>query len=106
MRFDSPKPPMTVHRKTPRLHLSYYINPADVEHHTPYLFSQLDKRAEIEYVGLLRVGCDQEHEIRSRLVHEATGWLSNDEAKLEKARTMEMKHCDRMKELGVQRSAY
>ena len=106
MRFDSPIPPHTVHRKTPRMKVDYYINPVDVEHYTPYKFNQLDKSAEVNYVQQLRVGCEQELDHRQRLINEAQGWFSQDAEKIRQAQKLEMRDCRKLDALGVGRASY
>lgn len=106
MRFDGPVPPHTMHRLTPRLKVDYFLNPVDVDQYTPHKFSQLDNRAETNYVQQLDVGCEHEKDMRQRLINEAQGWFMPDQVKLTKAKNMVMKDCRRLEELGVRRSAY
>ncbi|TAQ85071.1 hypothetical protein B7494_g6590 [Chlorociboria aeruginascens] len=49
MRFDGSKAPHTQHRITKKMKVDYYINPVDVEHYTPYKFTQLDYIAEVNF---------------------------------------------------------
>jgi DnaJ family protein B protein 12 len=106
MQFDSPVPPHTMHRLTPRLKVDYYINPVEVADYTPRKFSQLDQKAEIKFVQLLRVGCEEEQDIRNRLMNDAQGWFFQDAGKMQRAREMEMKSCRRLESMGVSRSSY
>jgi DnaJ family protein B protein 12 len=106
MRFDGPVAPHTLHRLTARMKVDYYLNPVDVEHYTPHKFSQLDKKAEVNYVQQLRIGCEQELEARQRLINEAQGWFVQDVEKIQRARDMEMKSCKALDSLGMARNSY
>jgi DnaJ homolog subfamily B member 12 len=103
MRFDGPVPPYTMHRLTPRLKVDYFLNPIDVDQYTPHKFSQLDNRAEANYVQQLDVGCEQEKDMRQRMINDAQGWFGQDQVKLNKAKSMVMKDCRRLEELGLRR---
>ena len=106
MRFDGPVAPHTLHRLTTRLKVDYYLNPVEVEQYTPHKFSQLDKKAEVNYVQQLKIGCEQELDARQRLVNEAQGWFIQDTAKMDRARNMEMRNCKMLDEIGVGRTTY
>lgn len=104
MRFDAPVPPHTMHRNTARLKIDYYLNPIDVEDYSPSKFTQLDKLAETKYVQQLRVGCEQEHETRQRVVESAQGWFVQDPHLMQQARDMEMLNCRKLENLGLARN--
>ena len=106
MRFDAPVPPHTLHRLTSRMKVNYYLNPIDVEHYTSTKFSQLDKKAEVNYVQQLRLGCEQELDARQRLMNEAQGWFMQDTEKMQRARDMEMTNCKMLDSLGMARGTY
>lgn len=106
MRFDNAVPPHTMHRLTTRMKIDYYINPVDVEEYTPHKFSQLDQKAETNYVQQLDIGCEQEKDLRQRMFNDAQGWIMQDQEKMNKAKNMVMKDCRKLEELGVRRSAY
>jgi len=106
MRFDKAHSPHTQHRLTTRLKVDYWVNPAEVEQYTPNKFNQLDQRAEVNYVQQLNIGCEQELDARQRLVNEAQGWFMQDVDKMQRAKNMEMKNCDRLNSMGVGRNAY
>jgi len=102
-RFDSPSPPHTMHRTTPRLKVSYYVDPSAVADYTPRKFNQLDQKAEVSYVGKLRVDCEVEMERRNRMIADAQGWFFQDPEKMQKARDMELRSCRRLDELSAGR---
>lgn len=60
----------------------------------------LDKTAEVRYVGQLNVECEAEVDRRRRLVNEAQGWFFVDQDKLAQARAMEMRSCRKLEGLG------
>lgn len=104
-RFDTPQPPHTLHRTTPRLKLDYFLNPNDVVDWSNRKLSQLDQKAEISYLGRLRSECDAELEKRQRLIHEAHGWFFQDADKLRQASQMDLSSCRRLDELRSGRSS-
>ncbi|KAI9777804.1 MAG: hypothetical protein M1835_005131 [Candelina submexicana] len=104
MRFDTPKPPLTLHRQTPRLKVSYYLNPTEVEDFSTRKLSQLDQKAEENYVRKLQIECEIEVDRRNRLMQEAQGWFFQDADKMDEARTMEMRNCRRLDDLRMGRS--
>jgi DnaJ family protein B protein 12 len=106
MRFDGPVPPYTMHRLTPRFKVDYFLNPVDVDQYTPHKFSLLDNRAETSYVQQLDVGCEQEKDMKQRMINDAQGWFGQDQVKMNKAKSFVMKDCRRLEELGLRRSAY
>jgi DnaJ family protein B protein 12 len=106
MRFDGPIPPYTMHRLTPRLKVDYYLNPVDVDQYTQHKLSQLDNRAEANYIQQLEIGCEQEKDMRQRLINDAQGWFLPDQVKMNKAKNMVMKDCRKLEELGRRRSHY
>ena len=101
MRFDGPVDPHTLHRLTTQYKVDYYLNPHEVEQYTPYKFSQLDKKAEANYVQQLKYGCEQELDHRARLFTEAQGWFMQDADKLQRARSYEMKSCRKLEAMGM-----
>jgi DnaJ family protein B protein 12 len=105
MRFDSPIPPHTMHRITPKYNIDYFINPAEVDGFTSRKFSQLDQRAEVDFVQNLRYSCDNEMHTKRTEINEATGFLWTDEPRLRRARNMPMPACQRLEELRISRSS-
>lgn len=95
-RFDTPSPPLTLHRTTTRLGVNYYVDPRDVVDYTSRKWGQLDQKAEVALVGQLRAECEVETERRDRLVERAQGWFWTDEEMMERARGMEMRACRRL----------
>ncbi|RDL37789.1 Chaperone J-domain-containing protein [Venustampulla echinocandica] len=104
MIFDGPEPPQTLARHSRNYKVEYWVNPVEVENFTPRNFQSLDQNADIQYVQELRIHCAQEEEARNRLVQEGQGWFFQDANKINKARSMEMRNCKRLSELGQRRS--
>ena len=103
VRFDSPVPPQTMHRITPKYRVDYFINPAEVEGYSARKFHQLDQRAEVDYISTLQYNCEVERNTRSQMLQDAQGWFSIDEEKVRQARQMPMRSCSRLDELRVAR---
>ncbi|KAJ5105459.1 Chaperone protein dnaJ [Penicillium alfredii] len=98
-RFDTPAPPHTQHRTTPRLNINYYVNPVDVEDYSARKLRQLDQRVEVDYVSSLRYECENEVQARERKMQEAQGWFFPDVEKMKEARAMELTNCRRLDKL-------
>lgn len=100
-RFESPLPPYTQHRTTPKYKVDYYTNPKDVVEFSRSRWHQLDLRVETNYVQKLRYECDAELQNRNRLVQEAQGWFFQDVNKMDAARNLKMASCRRIDELRI-----
>ncbi|KAI9680472.1 MAG: hypothetical protein M1817_003912 [Caeruleum heppii] len=105
-RFDSPSHPYTMHRVTPRFQVDYYVNPNDVADWNNRKLSQLDQKAEVDYVGKLRVECDIETDRRQRMMQDAQGWFFQDTDRMDSARRMPLRSCRKLDEMRVGRSSY
>jgi DnaJ family protein B protein 12 len=86
---------------TQRLKVDYYVNPADIVDYTAYKLKKLDDRAEVAYVQQLKLQCEEELQERQKIIEEATGWFFQDEAKLERARSMDLKNCRQLDDMGL-----
>ncbi|KAK5021560.1 Chaperone protein dnaJ [Exophiala sideris] len=103
VRFDSPVPPHTLHRVTPRYRIGYFVNPAQVEGYSSRQFNSLDQRAEVDYVSSLKYQCDTEVHRKRQEINDATGFFFTDESRLRRARDMPMPGCRRLDELKISR---
>jgi len=103
VRFDSPVPPHTIHRVTPRYKVDYFVNPAEIDGWKPRQLSSLDQRAEVDYVTNLKYQCETEVHRKRQEINEATGFFYTDEERLKRARTMPMPGCRRLDELKITR---
>ncbi len=106
IRFDSPEPPMTLHRITSRLKVDYYVNPRDVTEYSNRKMNELDRRAENSYIANLQYECQIEMRTRNRMLEDAQGWFFQDPDKMRDARNYDMRHCRRLDEWGLPRSNY
>ncbi|KAF2461602.1 hypothetical protein BDY21DRAFT_368782 [Lineolata rhizophorae] len=98
-RFDSAVPPHTMQRMTPRLKIPYWVDPAETEDLSPRRWREVDKQAEVKYMGQLNVECGLETRRQEQLVSEAQGWFFQDQDKMRAARSMEKKSCKRRDDL-------
>ena len=103
-KFDTPAPPYTLHRKTPRLKLDYYLNPREVEDYPYKKLNQLDRQAENSFIQKLQYECEVEVQGRQRMMQEAQGWFFQDVDRMREAREMELRSCQRLEDLRVPRS--
>lgn len=99
IRFDTPSPPNTLQRTTPKIKLSYYLNPTEVEDYSPRKLHQLDQKIEVDYVSNLRLECESEAQIRDRMIQDAQGWFFPDVEKIKKARSLELRSCEKLRSL-------
>lgn len=105
-RFDTPEPPYTMQRTTPRLMVDYYLNPVEVEDYSNRKLRDLDKRAETSYVTNLQYDCQTEIRTRNRMIDEAQGWFFPNVEKMQAARNFEMRSCRKLDEYGFSRGPY
>ncbi|KAK5218893.1 Chaperone protein dnaJ [Exophiala xenobiotica] len=103
VRFDSPVPPHTMHRVTPRYRIDYFVNPAQVDGYSSRQFSSLDQRAEVDYVSSLKYQCETEVHRKRQEINDATGFFFTDENRLRRARDMPMPGCRRLDDLKISR---
>lgn len=101
VRFDSPAPPHTMHRVTPRYKIDYFINPAEVDGWKARQFSSLDKQAEVDYITTLKYQCENEVHRKRQEINDATGFFYTDEDRVRRARNMPMPGCRRLDELKI-----
>ena len=106
MRYDSPSPPYTMHRVTPRWKVNYYVNPNEVIDYSHRKMTQLDQRAEVNYVTKLQYECELETQTRNRMMQDAQGWFFQDEDKMREARSLELRNCRRLDDMRAPRAAY
>lgn len=99
---DVPTLSKTQQHISSNLRVPYYVKPADVADYTnARAWKDLDRVVEHYLVGRLRQDCDSEVQIRERMYDDAHGWFFVDHEKLEAARRMEMRSCERLQSLGV-----
>lgn len=101
VRFDTPSPPFTEQRTTPKLGLNYFLNPKEVEDYSPRKLRQLDQKIEVDYVSNLRYECQTEIQARERKIQDAQGWFFRDVDKMKEARAMELGSCKKLESLNL-----
>lgn len=102
VRFEyTPTPPYTAERFTRSYKVPYYVNPNDISSMNDKKLRQLDQRAESSYVRVLQNKCDFEYDLRQRRLEDSQGWFFVDQEKYDKAKSMKMESCDRLRSLGV-----
>jgi DnaJ family protein B protein 12 len=101
--FDSPVPPNTMQRITPKYKVDYFINPVEVDGYSSRKFHQLDQKAEVDYISTLQYKCEVERNTRQQMLQDAQGWFAVDEEKVRQAHAMPMRSCSRLDELRVRR---
>lgn len=95
-RFDTPQRPHTMHRVTPNFKVDYFVNPKEVDGYSHRQFTNLDKKAENEFVTTLQYQCEHEAQIKRQAINDATGFFFTDENRLRAARAMAMPGCERL----------
>ncbi|PNS14591.1 hypothetical protein CAC42_2648 [Sphaceloma murrayae] len=101
-RFDAPVPPLVQKHTSGNHKVAYYVDPVEVADYTSRQWSSLDRRVEGRYIASLEYECQIEDERRRRLLNEAMGFFFTDQKKVEEARRMEMRNCDRLRSMGYQ----
>lgn len=105
-RFESPEPPYTMQRTTPRLKVDYFVDPKIVTEMTGKKLGELDRKAETSFVQNLQYECQLENRHRTRMMEDAQGWFFPDENKMRAARNLEMRSCRRLEAYGFSMGAY
>ncbi|KAI1195272.1 DUF1977-domain-containing protein [Nemania serpens] len=103
MVFDSPQPPQTYHRTTPKLRVDYFVDPSEVAGWQDHRLRQLDKEAELGFVRVLRRRCDTEIRTKQDLIDRAQGWFFPDPDKMKVADEYELTSCKRLNSIGMSR---
>lgn len=99
MRFESPVPPHTQKHVSYNLRVPYYVNPTEVADYSKKQWQVLDRTAETRYMHHLDSRCSIEQQTRSQMMQDAQGWFFQDNAAMEKARTMRMPYCTKLNNL-------
>lgn len=103
MKFETGEPPFTLHRRTPKYNVDYYIDPQDVPGWTDHMFKQLDTQAEVKFTNELRFRCETELQTRENLFSQAQGWVYQDPDKMRVAKAFETHSCKRLQKMGLRR---
>lgn len=100
--FKNGKSPHTLGRVTTNWNIEYYLNPAEVADFTKRNFMDLDRKAELRFVQMLRIECQAKREERQRLVEKAQGIFGFfiDEDMMDQARNVDLSSCIKLQTLG------
>ena len=99
--FETPRAPNTMKRVSSRIKIDYYVDPKDVADFTPKKWRSLDQSAENQYVHVTNTRCQTEKYKQKQAMEEAQGWFSVDMEAMQRARSMELKNCNKLKKLGL-----
>jgi DnaJ family protein B protein 12 len=100
--FETPRTPNTLKRVSTRIKIDYFVDPKDVVEYTPKKWRKLDEQAENQYIHITNTRCHNEQVLQRKAIEDAQGWFSVDQEAMHKARTMELKNCNKLKRLGLQ----
>ncbi|KAF2127422.1 DUF1977-domain-containing protein [Dothidotthia symphoricarpi CBS 119687] len=99
--FEQPRKPNTYERVSTRLKVHYYVNPTEVHDYNPKKWRKLDDQAENQYVHAVNTRCQNEKFHQSRMMQDAQGWFFVDEEAMERARHLDMKNCNKLRQMGL-----
>ena len=107
MRFEKIHP-FTEQRFTPKHHIPYWVSPRELKEFgmqpgakgADRKFKEMDKRAEVRYVGWLQVECSREMRVQQREIEDAMGWLWADAAKVKAASNKILPACQSLRDMG------
>lgn len=99
--FEQPRAPNTLKRVSSRIKIDYFVDPSEVHDYTPKKWRKLDETAENQFVHSVNVRCQNEKYQQRKAMEDAQGWFLVDEEAMERARTMELKHCQRLRKMGL-----
>lgn len=100
IKFDFTPPHYTHKRVSAKYKIPYFLNPTEVSNWDDSKLKKLDKRAEQNYLHVLRVSCQFEHEKKQTELQESQGWFFIDQDRAKKAMEMQTPSCDRLHDLG------
>ena len=96
-RMDASRHPHIKKFVTPDHKVPYWVNPDEVKDLNKRQMRDLHHRVEVRLVTELSHKCQIEKQGQEDLMMEAQGWFFQDEEKMEKARRMELKACNKLR---------
>ena len=99
-------PPYTTQLHTATYRVPYWVNPNELIDLSPRKTRQLDQRVESTYINDLDYKCQIETQTKQRMMQDAQGWFFPDADKMQAARAMERKSCNRLREMGIASGRY
>ncbi|OAA32610.1 hlj1 protein [Moelleriella libera RCEF 2490] len=103
MHWDSPQPPYTERRTTPKYNINYFVNPKDIQSYSKSKLSQLDRTAEVNFLRSLETRCEYENIHQRRMREDAMGWIYEDRDKMAAANAYPKPNCERLRSMGFGR---
>jgi DnaJ family protein B protein 12 len=99
--FEQPRHPNIEERVSKRLKIHYFVDPREVHEYNPKKWRKLDEQAELQYVHAVKVRCQNEQFQQRRLMEDAQGWFYVDVDAMDRARNMELRNCQKLRNLGL-----
>lgn len=93
--------PYTKEHVSAKFKVRYYVDPREVHDYNPKKWRKLDDQAERQWIHVLNVRCQNEQFQQRKMMEDAQGWFSVDQEAMQKARQMELKNCNKLRELGL-----
>lgn len=90
----------------PRGLYTYYVDPNEVPDYTQKNWHEFDKQVEIKYIGQLQYECQREQQVQNRMIQEAQGFFFQDTEKMNQARKLEKKSCNKLRGHGIHPEYY
>jgi DnaJ family protein B protein 12 len=100
--FDGPRGAQTHPQVSYNLQVPYWVNKRDVQGLSEKELKNVHKHAEQKFIQITSSRCDSEKYHRNQAEQDAFGWFGPDKEKLAKARSMPMKNCRKLREMGFQ----
>ncbi|CAN6611279.1 hypothetical protein TRVA0_004S03862 [Trichomonascus vanleenenianus] len=97
----SPEGQYTTERVTPNHHIPYYVSARETRNLNDRKMAQLDQRAELSYVQIMKTRCYNEYEYKQQKISDSKGWFFVNEEAYNEALNMPLKSCEILDELGV-----
>ncbi|KAA8909822.1 hypothetical protein TRICI_004355 [Trichomonascus ciferrii] len=95
------KPPYVEQRTTPNHNIPYFVNPKETTNLNARKLNQLDRRAEVSYIQVMRSRCYDEYEYKQQKIADSKGWFSTDEEAYNAAINIPLASCEILDQLGV-----
>lgn len=99
-KFNSQQP-YTAERRTPVHDIAYFVNPKDIESYSDRRLYQLDRKAEVSYISLIKNRCYNEYEHKQQKIADSRGWFFVDTEAYEEAINIPLESCEILDKLGV-----
>ncbi|RPB28627.1 DnaJ-domain-containing protein [Terfezia boudieri ATCC MYA-4762] len=100
--------PFTQRRFTPKHNIPYWVSPRELKEFgmqpgakgVDRKLEEMDKRAEVRYIGWLQAECGREMRVQKREIEDAMGWLWADAKKVKEASEKILPACQTLRDMG------